>query len=1456
MRSGFGGGNFYALTASGLRACYQLFHVKFSPEVSGEYHRVRPACGVCECNEAGHIRMLGGAAAVPPPAARAAAGIRHAVDLLGDVDRYDFDPYGGFGGLDEDEGFAPVHTPIRGNKRARGTPTTAVAEDYPLHDQMATLSADDVAQLRAKRARYYADLTTTTAKKTTPTPATSSRTVPNSSSAKNPIQLDTTPPLALPTATAGTSDSQDPDLQALLEYSEREALIAETRRQAREEMQLELAIQSSNSNSNASGSTSNRGSGSSVPINSASQQKYYSYTDYDDISDTEYRVPERYAQVIGKEGQTDDYFSEQETFGEDEEEQYQRAIAESLALAERGGGTGVSSSSGITSGSRRSAKAGTSGAFDRDFSSTSSSVPRPKSKANDDAVVVLDASSLLSLRSGATTSHVPTLSAMANPVGLSDRGATPIMLQTRRSGSTTATAVHSSAGTPVIVLDDSPEHTFSTTTAAHARPRTSPSYSHTPSSSQSSAGSQPRDAVSAQWNSQKSRSTLPVVLELDESPSPITHNPPLRKSDRDGRQGEVITIEDSQVLEEMDTTTEVVLPDTPDIGTLEVVPSRTSEVVCLEDSQDLEAHPDWMGGTATSASSSSASKAKSSCAAAMLASFRSLQGTPSANNRGKALPAAAAAVPVTVAVALPAPPTHLISYVSATNTTTATARVPNNTPLISMQEVPQSADDRLVLLVDTRERFQQARYRQFFFDIQSQCTAHLPAANPIQEQQQQGRVSWKVEQEGLKLGDIAFAYECTQPSAGSNAHIYPKYKSKTSSANSPLPDTSTAADSALWLTGTVIERKALSDLISSSTGDARTRCGTARHFTQETRLRHCGLQNTFMLLEGHANMASVHTVPLVWRETDYSHPDVVETAEDIVSYMCAVLARNYSPSSMVRVLQTYRNGATALLYAAFMAVELYYTQLTRGDTKHCTSKLAFDQYCTSLGGEKRGREALLRRDLCNNGVQQATVSAEMAERVIRRFGCWEALLAAYRSCWLASWADTHCGADSDRQAAAELRCALLLCELSVGGTRTARHALTTTTTAAEYYSDENSGIDIADNNSTSTATSLRRDSVHVWLRARSRLLGALQPPPSTQYTEQWEAYLLRATECVIPTKVTHLTLSASMTSSYLSGYTVLNSTSFICQVQEAPTLTGTSSSSNGKGLTINAANAQAHADGNYPYLYLQSMDKNEYFYLQQQHSNDTSSNSSSGRNKVHRISQRMCVAVVSGDDVVETLVAATSAYISAHPHYEGNLFAEPARSVAIIRNALTGLSKHLPKEFTATTVPGAQQQLGESPVPVQCVLVVEGLVHPTLATASAMGRLSARISELSGSSIGGYSNSSNCSGGAVCTVSLGPQRRELDAASARIVSANAAWLSQMLLATVSQLGLSPHLPGSSSSSTQGSAATAVLDSNTLLTTREGYTGCKQCLLSANADQTERYLYGLIHETHRQSLLLY
>ena len=575
---------------------------------------------------------------------------------------------------------------------------------------------------------------------------------------------------------------------------------------------------------------------------------------------------------------------------------------------------------------------------------------------------------------------------MATLVGPSDRGATPTMLQSRRSGNTTSSAILSSASTPVIVLDDSPEHTYPTPPVAHARPRTSPSYSHTPSSSQSSAGSQPRDAVSAQWNSQKPRSTLPVVLELDESPSPITHNPPLRKSDRAGRQGEVITIEDSQVLEEeLDTTTEIVLPDTPDIGTPEVVPSCSSEVVCLEGSQDLETHPDWMGATATSASSSSASKTKSSCAAAMLASFRSLQGTPSANNtgtstnRGKALPAVA--VPVTVPVALPAPPTHLISYVAATNTTTATARVPDNTPLISMQEVPQSADDRLVLLVDTRERFQQARYRQFFFDIQSQCTAHLPAPNPIQ---QQGRVSWKVEQEGLKLGDIAFAYECTQPSAGSNAHSYLKHKSKTSSANSPLPDTSTAADGALWLTGTVIERKALSDLISSSTGDARTRCGTARHFTQETRLRHCGLQNTFMLLEGHANMASVHTVPLVWRETDYSHPDVVETAEDIVSYMCAVLARNYSPRSTVRVLQTYRNGATALLYAAFMAVELYCTQLTSGDTKHCTSKLAFDQYCTSLGGEKRGREALLRRDLCNNGVQQPTVSAEMAERVAGR----------------------------------------------------------------------------------------------------------------------------------------------------------------------------------------------------------------------------------------------------------------------------------------------------------------------------------------------------------------------------------------------------------------------------------------------------------------------------------------
>jgi ERCC4-type nuclease len=373
----------------------------------------------------------------------------------------------------------------------------------------------------------------------------------------------------------------------------------------------------------------------------------------------------------------------------------------------------------------------------------------------------------------------------------------------------------------------------------------------------------------------------------------------------------------------------------------------------------------------------------------------------------------------------------------------------NSQRLVSSQilctAVPTQARRQLVMLVDTRERREQNRYRQFYFDIQQRCVSHLPASPftfsgpAFASGDGMSRLEWRTEQEELKLGDVAFAYE--SPSATASA--------------APATDAMKQHNAHCWLTGTIVERKALGDLIGSSAGDTRERCGTARHVTQERRLRHSGLSAPFMLIEGITSAASLHAVPLVWRESDHSNPDVIDGPEGIVSYMCSVVARNYAPQCRVRVLQTMNTGSTAVLYAALMAVELYRAVTAAGAGASYPRLVDFDQYCTSLGGDKRGMEAQLRKDLLLSATpagwdSQASsggtgVCVEMIERVVRRFGTWDALLNAYRLCY--STAVGH-GESVAGTAQAELRCALLLCELTVGGTYLDRQALTASYEAA------------------------------------------------------------------------------------------------------------------------------------------------------------------------------------------------------------------------------------------------------------------------------------------------------------------------------------------------------------------------------------------------------------------------
>lgn len=261
------------------------------------------------------------------------------------------------------------------------------------------------------------------------------------------------------------------------------------------------------------------------------------------------------------------------------------------------------------------------------------------------------------------------------------------------------------------------------------------------------------------------------------------------------------------------------------------------------------------------------------------------------------------------------------------NITNATASA------IPLQLVPDTARRQLVLLVvDVRERFVQNKYRRFYLDNESKCEARLPAHNDGDG----NAIGWRTEEEKLELGDLAIAYEMDTATgdaaqvSSAGVLIIPFAATEkegkrvtTNGSNPGAPQPDAGADQQQWMSDVIVERKALSDLISRSAGDFRSRCGTAKHMVQEMRHRQSGLQHAFMLLEGSTNVANIRAVPLTWSDQELTQPDVIATQEAIASYMCAVLARNYSRNATVRVLRTLSNSNTCLLASALLAVEMF-----------------------------------------------------------------------------------------------------------------------------------------------------------------------------------------------------------------------------------------------------------------------------------------------------------------------------------------------------------------------------------------------------------------------------------------------------------------------------------------------------------------------------------------------------
>lgn len=179
---------------------------------------------------------------------------------------------------------------------------------------------------------------------------------------------------------------------------------------------------------------------------------------------------------------------------------------------------------------------------------------------------------------------------------------------------------------------------------------------------------------------------------------------------------------------------------------------------------------------------------------------------------------------------------------------------------------------------------------------------------------------------------------------------------------------------------------------------------------------------------------------------------------------------------------------------------------------------------------------------------------------------------------------------------------------------------------------------------------LLEDSLRVWSRARDMLIadGILQFPAGPS-PSSYDAVLMSLLP-VQPRKVTLVTLSQSMMTGILSHHGSLDVVNFMVLSAEGAMSSATST------VALSAAasegeparkptkkNTDAAAGGlctyrnclygKFPFLYLQSVDSNEYF-----RGRDTTGP------RITRQSLRMSVAALSGFDVVEALVQATTAH--------------------------------------------------------------------------------------------------------------------------------------------------------------------------------------------------------------------
>jgi hypothetical protein len=338
--------------------------------------------------------------------------------------------------------------------------------------------------------------------------------------------------------------------------------------------------------------------------------------------------------------------------------------------------------------------------------------------------------------------------------------------------------------------------------------------------------------------------------------------------------------------------------------------------------------------------------------------------------------------------------------------------------LPSIPNLPNATHYCVNLLVDTRERKDQHKYREFFHRIRGEVQKRCANRSDARE--------WM-----LPLADFMVVLD-----------------SRDDGPVSPIKNTTIkrnhASQEQVGLSlvySALIERKALTDLIQSSSESM-----TARHYTQERRLRYSGVAVPVFMVEG-VYSAGANIKPFQHGairaneppegEPTYWQADVVQDYHDVINYFAHVIARNVGAEYVVFVMQTNQEVYTSLFLSAMVTCANAHlrlqqqVQLSTASSNVNSSAFfssykelsVFSKFASGWGGDKRGRQSVLRSELTeivpdiDVGVMQTIhpslltrsplldleplidkLQTELVELIIRRFGDHDAVHLSMDAC--------------------------------------------------------------------------------------------------------------------------------------------------------------------------------------------------------------------------------------------------------------------------------------------------------------------------------------------------------------------------------------------------------------------------------------------------------------------------